>query len=73
MILVVVDEVFSSLPLGEGGPLAVDEVFSSLPLGEGGPLAVDEGCFGILYPHPGFADPLPGEGLIPQEGWLIIS
>ncbi len=45
-----VDEVFSSLPLGEPvasqgrwGPLAVDEGFSSLPLGEGGPLAVDEG------------------------------
>jgi len=42
----------------------------AFPPGEGGPLAVDEGYVGNVYPRPGFADPLPGEGcsrLPPEE------
>ena len=38
--------------------------------GRWGLLAVDEGYVGNVYPHPGFANPLPGEGcsrLPPEE------
>ena len=61
-----VDESLVAFPFGEPvtgqgrwGPLAVDESLVAFPFGEGGPLAVDEGCFGILYPHPGYPEQNP--------------